>query len=69
MKQFEDQEAAYEIEQNLLYLEQRSKAAFEKARNIIMGLKEGTSVALAGDRRKKSISMLEGTDRRKKTAV
>jgi transcriptional regulator with XRE-family HTH domain len=69
LNQFEDKEAVYEIGQNLLFIEQRSKAAFEKARNIIMGLKEGTSVAVAGDRRKKSSTMLEGTDRRKKTAV
>jgi hypothetical protein len=63
---FEDHDAAKEINQDLVFIERQSREAFEKARNIIKGIKEGVSVKNVGDRQKKPIAW-HGEDRRKKT--
>jgi transcriptional regulator with XRE-family HTH domain len=74
LKGFEDQEAIIEMNKNLLYLEKRSKASFEKARNIIIGLKEGTAVATEQDykqkvrKEKKELNLPPVKERLKKAA-
>lgn len=66
VKQFEDHDAAMEINQDLLYIEKESKDAFKEVMNIVKGVKIGISAKGKSDRRKKSMPF--SPDRRKKVS-
>lgn len=69
IEQFKDQESALEISQDLLYIETQSRETFEKAKNIIKGMKEAVSVktdSAHSSNGKKNSGFWNGQERRQK---
>lgn len=66
IQQFYDHDAVIEISQDLVIIEKESREAFDRARNIIKGIREGVSAISSGDRRKKDTPY--NPDRRKQVS-
>lgn len=74
VKQFNDHEAAVDINQDLVFIERKSKTKFEKVRTYIKGLREGLEDDIDDRHQKKHLDRRKGhtpyshQDRRKKAS-